>query len=280
MPDIFHSLRQERLDSPCGPVYYWIDKVENSGPPLVFLPGLTADHTLFTRQAEYYRGRRSILVWDTPAHGLSRPYDGFSYTRFAGHLKEILEREGLSSPVLVAQSMGGFIAQAFIDQYPGETAGFVAVDTCPLGWSWYSRSDIWWLRQVEWMARCFPHKLLVQSIAASCTRSKEARASMAASLAPYGKRELCRLMGAAYTVFLEENREIQIDCPVLILVGEKDKTGKVMQYCRAWNKATGYPMAVIPGAAHNSNYDQPDAVNRLIDGFLERLETEMPDAAL
>lgn len=55
---------------------------------------------------------------------------------------------------------------------------------------------------------------------------------------------------------------------------------KVMQYCRAWNKATGYPMAIIPGAAHNSNYDRPDAVNRLIDGFLERLRTEVPNAAL
>ena len=87
-------------------------------------------------------------------------------------------------------------------------------------------------------------------------------------------------MGAAYTVFLEENREIQIDCPVLILVGEKDKTGKVMQYCRAWAKATDELMVIIPGAAHNSNYDRPEAVNRLIDGFLDRLEREVPHAAL
>lgn len=27
MPDIFQSLRRERLDSPFGPVYYWINAV-------------------------------------------------------------------------------------------------------------------------------------------------------------------------------------------------------------------------------------------------------------
>ena len=51
MPELFQSLRRERLDTSYGPVFYWIDTVKNSGPPLVFLPGLTADHTLFTKQA-------------------------------------------------------------------------------------------------------------------------------------------------------------------------------------------------------------------------------------
>ena len=46
-------------------------------------------------------------------------------------------------------------------------------------------------------------------------------------------------MGIGYAGFLEDNRELQIPCPLLLLVGEKDNTGKVKQYNKEWSKRTG-----------------------------------------
>ena len=37
----------------------------------------------------------------------------------------------------------------------------------------------------------------------------------------YKKMELCRLMGIGYAGFLDDNKELQILCPLLLLVGEK-----------------------------------------------------------
>ena len=61
---------------------------------------------------------------------------------------------------------------------------------------------------------------------------------------------------------------------MLILVGEHDQTGKVMQYCRQWNKETAFPFYVIPDAAHNSNYDNSDEVNTRIEAFLTDSEPD------
>ena len=35
---------------------------------LVFLPSLTADHTLFDKQIEYFENKYNILVWDAQGH--------------------------------------------------------------------------------------------------------------------------------------------------------------------------------------------------------------------
>ncbi len=53
------------------------------------------------------------------------------------------------------------------------------------------------------------------------------------------------MMGIGYSGFLEENCDLDVEIPVLILVGENDRTGKVRQYCKAWNEKTGYPLHVI-----------------------------------
>ncbi|WP_169333813.1 hypothetical protein [Streptococcus orisratti] len=128
----------------------------------------------------------------------------------------------------------------------------MAIDSTPYG-DYYSTSDKWWLRQIEWMAKLFPEKLLKSSIAKQTALTDAGRKNMAAMIADYGKSELCHLMGLNYTAFLDDNRECDILCPVLLIVGKKDKTGKVKVYNKEWAKCTGYPLVWIAGAAHNSN---------------------------
>ena len=59
-----------------------------------------------------------------------------------------------------------------------------------------------------------------------------------------------------------------INSPVLLILGEKDKTGKVVQYNKAWARQTGYPLKIINDAAHNVNVDKPEEVNDCIRAFL------------
>ena len=92
--------------------------------------------------------------------------------------------------------------------------------------------------------------------------------AMTRMLEPYGKEELCHLMGICYSAFLEDNCDLKIPCPVLLLMGEKDRTGKVARYNKAWAKRTGYTLKIIKGAAHNANMDKPLEANSLIHGFI------------
>ena len=75
-------------------------------------------------------------------------------------------------------------------------------------------------------------------------------------------------MDIAYGKFAQENRDLHLACPVLILLGDKDKTGKVKQYCIAWAEATGYPLHIIEDAAHFSNGDNAKQVNSEIEQFV------------
>ena len=52
--------------------------------------------------------------------------------------------------------MGGYPSQEFACRYPEKTEGFIALDTTPFGTGYYSKSDIWWLKQAAPMAKMVP----------------------------------------------------------------------------------------------------------------------------
>lgn len=106
-----------------------IPNAPRNAPWLVFLPGLTADHRLFNRQLSYFAETANCSVWDPPAHGKSRPFKlEFSMDDLAVMLHDILKTEQIESPILVGQSMGGYVSQAFLSLFPGYAKGFVSTD--------------------------------------------------------------------------------------------------------------------------------------------------------
>ncbi len=76
-------------------------------------------------------------------------------------------------------------------------------------------------------------------------------------------------MGIGFAGFLADNCDLEINCPVLLIVGRKDRTGKVQSYNRHWSEDIGVPITWIENAAHNSNDDDPEAVNTAIEAFLD-----------
>jgi len=260
------EMKEKSMRSGHGETFYWVSG-SDSDTTLVFLPGLTADHRLFEKQISFFGNDCRIIVWDCPCHGRSRPYDAFSYANITAELDSILTAEKVDKAVFVGQSLGGMIAQYYIDRFPHRAAGFVSVDSAPFG-SYYSKSDMFWLAQLEWMCKLFPDKMLRSSMAKMCGATESARSRMLEMLAEYSKSELCHLMYIGEAAFIPENKEITLPCQCLLLLGEKDHVGKVASYNREWSKRTGYPLIIIRGAAHNANDDCPEEVNEQIKRFI------------
>ncbi len=264
------SMPEKVLSTEYGNVYYRISEdFKDDRITLFFLHGLTAGHDLFVKQIEYFEGRYNLLLWDAPAHGKSRPYRNFTYEKAAVAAKQILDDNGIPQAVFIGQSMGGFITQSVIKRFPEAVKGFVSIDSTPFGEKYYSASDRWWLRQIEWMSALYPDKALRKAIARQCTATERSYNNMLNMLSVYGRKELCHLMGIGFAGFLEDNCDIEITCPVLLIVGEKDITGKVKKYNKEWSAALGVPVTWIANAAHNSNDDNPEDVNRAIEEFLK-----------
>ena len=67
---------------------------------------------------------------------------------------------------------------------------------------------------------------------------------------------------------MEADLPYAIRCPALLICGERDRAGSCIRYNKAWHRKTGIPIEWIRNAGHNSNTDQPETVNRLIEPFI------------
>ena len=73
-------MEKKNIKSQYGTVYYWIGGNQSKDSEcIIFIHGMTADHTMFDKQVEYFKKEYKIITWDIPLHGESRPYEYFSY---------------------------------------------------------------------------------------------------------------------------------------------------------------------------------------------------------
>ena len=271
-------MKEKILKTPSGAIHYWTNEILLSRKTLVFLPGLTADHHLFDRQTESFENEYNLLTWDAPGHAASRPFRlDFSLMDKAIWLHKILKKEGISFPILVGQSMGGYVSQCFMQKYPGEAVGFISIDSAPLKRSYVTGAEIWLLKRTEPMYRAFPWNTLKRIGADGCAVSRYGRKLMRGFLDSYTKDEYCKLSGHGMKLLaeaMEADLPYEIDCPVILICGEKDRAGSAKSYNRRWAKRERIPIHWIREAGHNSNTDKPEEVNQIIRDFARSIQEE------
>ena len=192
----------------------------------------------------------------------------------ADYLHAILKKEGVSAPVLIGQSLGGYISQVYMQRYPDFVSGFISIDSCSMKRKYYSWWEIALLKRTKWMYLSIPWKLLFWWGIVGTATTEYGRAIMREAWSAYGKREFCELADHGYRIFaqaVEADLPYDIPCPALLICGEKDMAGSAKSYNRRWTEQDGIPLVWIKGAGHNSNTDAPEEVNRLIRQFVSEL---------
>ena len=262
---------EKTYSTPCGVIHYWIsEKINKERETLIFLPGLTADHRLFDKQIAYFEGKENVFVWDAPGHAASWPFVmNFSLMDKAKWLDEILETEGISKPIIIGQSMGGYVGQAYAEQFPEKLKGFISVDSAPLQRQYMTEIEIWLLKRMEPVYRHYPWKWLLKSGSNGVATSEYGRKLMYDIMMVYDgdQARYAKIAGHGFKILaeaIEAELPYRIECPALLICGEKDQAGSCIRYDRAWHKNTGIRIEWIKGAGHNSNTDAPERVNQLI----------------
>lgn len=262
----------------CGIIHYWVTgKINKDSITLIFLPGLTADHRLFDKQIECFENQYNVLVWDAPGHGCSWPFEfDFSLMDKAKWLDEILNIEEIHKPIIIGQSMGGYVGQAYIEQFPQKLKGFISIDSAPLQRSYVSGIEIWLLKRMEPVYRHYPWKSLLKTGTNGTAMSEYGRNLMHDIMMIYdgNQKRYAKLCGHGFRILaeaMEADLPYKITCPALLICGEKDHAGSSIRYNKAWHKNTGIHLEWIKNAGHNSNTDQPEKVNELIEYFVKAL---------
>ena len=260
-----------------GAIHYWIHIIGADIATLVFLPGLTADHRLFVKQIEYFKSRYNVFVWDAPAHAASWPFQ-FDFDLFdkAKWLNGIFEQENITKPVIVGQSMGGYVGQAYAELYPDRLRGFVSIDSAPLQRKYVTGIELWLLKRMQPVYFYYPWKLLLKSGTNGVAVSEYGRKLMHDIMMVYDgdKKRYAQIAGHGFKILanaMEMNLPYKIKCPALLICGENDHAGSCIRYNKAWHRDTGIPLEWIKNAGHNSNTDKPETVNRLIERVVKQV---------
>lgn len=75
---------------------------------------------------------------------------------------------------------------------------------------------------------------------------------------------------------MEADLPYRLQCPALLICGEKDHAGSCIRYNKAWHERTGIPIRWLKNAGHNSNTDSPQMVNQILDAFLQKIKEQNP----
>lgn len=271
------SMEEKTYLTRSGIIHYWTSFVDRSTVTLVFLPGLTADHRLFDKQIQYFEGKYNLFVWDAPGHAASWPFAfDFDLMDKARWLDGILKQEAMEYPVIVGQSMGGYVGQMYAQLWPEKLRGFVAIDSAPLQRNYVTGIELWLLKRMEPVYACYPWKALLKAGTNGVAVSAYGRQLMRDMMMVYNgdKKRYAELSGHGFRILaraMEMDLPYKIECLALLICGEQDHAGSCIRYNKAWHKHTGIPLEWIKGAGHNSNTDAPGTVNRLIENLVEKI---------
>ena len=106
------------------------------GPAVAFIHGFTLDRRMWDDQFALFSERHRALRHDLRGFGESSlPITSEAYTHGAD-LAALLDRLGIERVVLVALSMGGWIAIEFAQTYPERVSALVLVDSTVRGFEY------------------------------------------------------------------------------------------------------------------------------------------------
>jgi pimeloyl-ACP methyl ester carboxylesterase len=156
-------------------------------------------------------------------------------------------------------------------------SGFISIDSAPLQKSYMTAMEIWLLERAEPLYKIYPWKALLRAGSRGCAETDYGQNLMRKMMMSYDAdpKEYARLAGFGYRMLAEAIKAdlpYRISCPALLICGEKDRAGSAKSYNKKWHQREGIPLKWIKNAGHNSNTDQPDEVNRLIEKFIGEVD--------
>jgi 3-oxoadipate enol-lactonase len=235
------------------------------GEPVVLCHGLGGNHAIWWRQIESFAQCHRVITWDQRGFGNSTAQTGRTgIAEAAGDLVAVLDALAIDRAHLVGQSMGAFVALRVALDNPQRTASLVLSTT---------------------MAGADPHhtRALSAAVPARQRRDRHPVVSTAFSqahpdlvvlynlISSFGTKPPVHAMLDSMATHTFNDHELEaLSAPTLFLAAADDPLCPPHVMAGAAARVPGAVFTVLPGAAHSVYYEQPEAWDAAVLGFVGR----------
>jgi pimeloyl-ACP methyl ester carboxylesterase len=248
-------------------IHYWMD--EKAGAPLVvFTHGAAIDHHEWDATLPLVAENFGILTWDMRGHGLSRP-GHFVLQDAVDDLLVLLDSLKVKQAIFVGHSMGGNLHQELVFQHPERVKAMVFLD-CTWNFQKLNPLDTFTLRFAKPLLNMYSQKSLIDQSLKATSLNQAGRDLLRPAMELTGKEEFINILLAA-TACLHYEPGYAISKPLLLILGEKDRTGNIARVMPLWAKQEpNCRFVVVPNASHAVNLDQPEVFHNELLDFLKK----------
>ncbi|MDB5251637.1 MAG: bioH [Flaviaesturariibacter sp.] len=255
-------------------IYY---ESRGSGKPVLLLHAGLLDHGMWRQQVRALQTQFQVVTIDLPGHGATMYTD--STLVIADVIKIVLDSLHLPKASIVGLSMGSLAAQDFVIAYPARVDKAVFLSPGINGWERRFPADTVTKRFVtEFYQTLANHdsaataEVFAHYWGDGLGRDKSWNPRVRQYIYATTYRSIVHHRATTWPLFSESPFAIDavsgIRCPVLIIYGANDLPSVLSASRYLESVIPGAKAMRIPGVAHMLNLEQPEAINKILMGFL------------
>ena len=252
---------------------------------VVFVNGAYLDTRQWQPQVDALADEYELVTYDVRGQGRTAGSADERYTieLYAADLKALVDALGLDEPVVCGLSLGGLIAQTYAVRYGRSLGGLVLADTAVS--MTLRRRDRLIVALLPVRGLTGPMRLLGMRRGVAIAlrilrwthgeewlgRDPEVHAYVRQTISSVDAREAAKNVRAVWGFRAVDLESVAV--PALVLVGEHESPTITRQTRAFQERLRDCRTAVVPGAGHLANMDNPEAFTGELRCFLECLHT-------
>ena len=243
------------------------------GRPLVLIHAFPTDKRLWEPQHEGLKSQFRVISLDLWGFGESSDVDGTAVTmsEYAEEVKQLLDHLKIKKAIIGGESMGGYIALAFLERYPNSIEGLVLSNTQAIADSDEAKvnREKTALDVLENGSEKLVNNFMEKAV--STNASEEIKAFLSHILNKQKPTAIASALRGMALRFQTQDLLASTLLPVLIITSEQDKVISPQQSEEMLRFAKNSQLVVLANAGHLSNLEQSDQWNQAIrSAFLEK----------
>jgi 3-oxoadipate enol-lactonase len=246
-------------------------------PWLVFGNSLVTAKTIWDAQLDAFSDQFGILRYDQAGHGASGLASGtFDFDALGADLLAVMDAAAVGRAIYVGLSMGvptGLAAHAMqADRFDALVFSDGQCRTAPGGGAaWAERITTAESTGMTEFARATASRWLTQKTA-------DGRRNTLIDMIAATSFDGFRACATALMDYDYADELARITVPTLLIAGAQDGAMPNGMATKLQPHIAGSEMVVIPDAGHVPCFEQPEAFNAALDGFLSRLDLDAPQS--